>query len=86
LAIGIADLAIAYGFWTRQAWAWTWGITIQALGVLISLMELVLVGGSITSLIVQVVVAGIIIYYLNLPEIRKLFGAPEKGWLFIGNR
>jgi hypothetical protein len=86
LAIGIADLALAYGFWTMKAWAWTWGITIQAVGVLISLIELVLVGGSITSLIVQVVVAGIIIYYLNLPEIRKLFGAPEKGWPFMGNR
>jgi hypothetical protein len=85
LAIGVADLALAYGFWTMKAWAWTWGITVQAVGVLISLVELVLVGGSISSLIVQIVVAGIIIYYLNQPEIRKLFGAPEKGWPFIGN-
>jgi hypothetical protein len=85
LAIGIADLALAYGFWTMKPWAWTWGITVQAVGVLISLIELVLVGGSISSLIVQIVVAGIIIYYLNMPEIRKLFGAPEKGWPFIGS-
>jgi hypothetical protein len=83
LALGVVDLALAYGFWTTQSWAWTWGIVVQAAGVLISLIELVLVGGSITSLVVQVVVAGVIIYYLNMPEIRKLFRAPEKGWPFM---
>jgi hypothetical protein len=31
------------------------------------------------------VVAGIVIYYLNMPDIRKAFAAPEKGWPFIGN-
>ena len=85
LALGIVDLGLAYGFWTLKPWAWTWGIVVEAVGVLISLIELVLVGGTISNLVVQIVVAGIIIYYLNMPDIRKLFGAPDKGWPFIGN-
>ncbi|HYL41547.1 MAG TPA: hypothetical protein VET90_09575, partial [Candidatus Binatus sp.] len=85
LALGVAELAIAYGFWTLKPWAWTWGITIEAVGVLLSLVELVLGYGSISSLIIGVVVAGIVIYYLNMPDIRKAFAAPDKGWPFIGN-
>jgi len=85
LALGIAELAMAYGFWTMKAWAWTWGIAVQGISVLLSLVDLVLGYGSIGNVILQIVVAGIIIYYLNQPEIRKLFGAPEKGWPFIGN-
>jgi len=86
LALGIADLALAYGFWTAMPWAWTWGIAVQAIGVVWSLVELVLVGGTISSLIIQVVIAAIIIYYLNMPAIRKYFGAPATGWPFMGSR
>jgi hypothetical protein len=85
LALGIAELALAYGFWTLKPWAWTWGITLEAVGVLLSLIELALGYGSITGFIVGVVIAGIVIYYLNMPDIRKAFAAPDKGWPFIGN-
>ncbi len=84
LVLGVAQLAIAYGFWTLKPWAWTWGITIEAVGVLISLVELVLGYGEISGFVFGVVVAGIVIYYLNMPDIRKAFAAPEKGWPFIG--
>lgn len=85
LALGVAQLAIAYGFWTLKPWAWTWGITLEAVGVLISLVELVLSYGSISSFVIGVVIAGIVIYYLNMPDIRRAFAAPDKGWPFIGN-
>ena len=85
LALGIVYLAIAYGFWTLKPWAWTWGVVVAAVGVLIGLIQLVLGGGGITGLVIDVVVAAILIYYLNMPEIRKAFSAPEKGWPFVGN-
>jgi hypothetical protein len=85
LVIAVAELVLAYGFWMMREWAWVWGITLQAISVLRSLIYLVLGYESISNLIVQIVVAGIIIYYLNQPAIRKAFGAPEKGWPFIGS-
>jgi hypothetical protein len=60
-------------------------VVVPAVGVLITLVQLVLASGSLTSVVVDVVVAGVIIYYLNMPDIRKAFGAPAKGWPFIGN-
>ena len=86
LALSVAELAIAYGFWTAKPWAWTWGITLQAAGVVIGLIELVLGYSSVGSLVVSIVVAAIIVYYLNQPAIRKYFGAPDTGWPFMGSR
>ncbi|HYL41396.1 MAG TPA: hypothetical protein VET90_08815 [Candidatus Binatus sp.] len=85
LALGVVELAIAYGFWTLKPWAWTWGNTLEAVLVVVSLLELVLGYGSISGLVIRIVVAGIVIYYLNMPDIRKVFAAPDKGWPFIGN-
>lgn len=84
LALGVADLALAYGFWMMKPWAWTWAVVLQAISVVYSLLSLVL-GGGISNVVFSVIVAGIIIYYLNMPDIRKAFAAPEKGWPFIGN-
>jgi len=85
LVLGVVYLGVAYGFWMLKPWGWTWGVVVPAAGVVIALVQLVLAGGSVTSLVIDVVVAGIIIYYLNMPDIRKAFAAPEKGWPFIGN-
>ena len=84
LALGIAELVLAYGFWMLRPWAWTWAVVLQAISVIYSVLELLL-GGGVTGVFFSVVVAAIIIYYLNMPEIRKAFAAPEKGWPFIGN-
>jgi hypothetical protein len=86
LALGVVDLALAYGFWTAKPWAWTWGITIQVVGVIIAILEVPLIGASITSAIISIVIAAILIYYLSQPAIRKYFGAPETGWPFMGTR
>jgi len=86
LALAIAELAIAYGFWTAKPWAWTWGIALQAASVVLGVIEIVLGYASVGSLIVTIVVAAIIIYYLNQPAIRKYFGAPDTGWPFMGSR
>ena len=85
LALGVAELAMAYGFWTMKAWAWTWGIALQAISVVLALINLVFGYGTFVGLIENLIVAGIVIYYLNQPGIRKVFAAPEKGWPFIGN-
>jgi hypothetical protein len=73
LAVGIAELALAYGFWTIKPWAWMLGIGVQVATIVIAVLY-VLAGFSITNEIISVVVAGVIIYYLWQPSIKALFG------------
>lgn len=84
LALGVAELAIAYGFWTLAPWAWRWGIILTVVSIVLNVVQVVLGYSDITSVIVSIVVSAIIVYYLNLPDIRRAFGAPERGWPFMG--
>jgi len=83
LAIGVADLAFAYGAWTLKPWGWRLGIVASVGYVVVEIIGVVL-GGDISSAVVGIVVSAIIVYYLNTPNVRRAFGAPEKGWPFIG--
>jgi hypothetical protein len=84
LVLGIAELALAYGFWTAKAWGWQYGILLAVVNIVVSLLEVVLGYAGLSSVIISVVIAAVILYYLNTPEVRRYFGAPEKGWPFIG--
>jgi hypothetical protein len=86
LVLGIAELALAYGFWTAKPWAWQYGILLQVVSVVVSIVEVVLGYASISGVIIGIVVSGIIVYYLNTPDVRRYFAAPEKGWPFMGGR
>ena len=87
LVLSVVELALAYGFWTLKPWAWTWGIVLAAVNVVIAVLGVVgiVFSSSVTSAAVSIVIAAVFIYYLNMPDIRRAFGAPEKGWPFIGN-
>ena len=83
LVVGIADLAFAYGAWTLKPWGWQLGIVVSVAYVVVQVIQVVL-GGDISGAIIGIVVSAVIIYYLNMPDIRRAFGAPEKGWPFMG--
>jgi hypothetical protein len=84
LVIGVAELALAYGFWNLRPWAWQYGLLLAVLSVVLNVIELVLGYTSFTSVIVSLVISGIIVYYLNTPDVRRAFGAPATGWPWIG--
>ena len=73
LVLGIAQLAFGYGAWTLQPWAWTLGLAVEGAIILFDIL-LILAGASITSVLIGVVVAAAILYYLFTPEIKKAFG------------
>jgi hypothetical protein len=73
LVIGIAEVALAYGFWTIKPWAWMLGIGVSVASIVIALLYVVN-GTSITNEIISVAVSGVIIYYLWQPSIKALFG------------
>jgi hypothetical protein len=73
LIIYIAELAFGYGAWTLQPWAWTLGVGIG--GALIAMNVLYFfAGASIVSVIIGIIIAAAILYYLFTPEVRKAFG------------
>lgn len=85
LGLSIVELALAYGFWMLRPWAWQMGFILEAAAVALGVVQLVAGGSSISSLLVTVVVAGIIMYYLNTPDVRKAFAASETGFPVVGN-
>jgi hypothetical protein len=74
LALAGLSLALAYGFWTMQPWAWPLGVALEGFNIIVTLILAFFGGAGITSAIVPVVVAGAILYYLFQPSIKALFG------------
>jgi hypothetical protein len=72
LALGIANLAFAYGAWTLKPWAWPLGVALQILSLVWS--GLAVLQGDIAGQVISIVIAAIILYYLFQPNIKALFG------------
>lgn len=67
------SLAFAYGAWYLKPWGWIMGIISQGISVLISLINIIN-GGSFFSQVINIAIAGAIIYYLFTPEVKRAFG------------
>ena len=65
-------IAFAYGAWGLKPWAWTLGILGAILGIVLSVVQL---GGvSAASLVIDIVIYAVIIWYLSQPSIQRAFG------------
>ena len=73
LALAALSLAFAYGAWTLQPWAWPLGVVLAAASIIWALV-LVVGGASIVSEAISVILYGAVLYYLNQPGIKSLFG------------
>jgi hypothetical protein len=86
LALSVVELAVGYGFWTLKSWAWSLAFILFAANILLQALMLVSWGGyGFTNIIVGVVFAGIVVYYLHQPNVRQAFGAPASGFPLVGN-
>ena len=74
LAYAALLVAFAYGAWTMQPWAWPLGVAVAIFGIVVAILQIVLGGSSIFSQALSIVVDGVILYYLNQPTIKSLFG------------
>jgi hypothetical protein len=73
LVLAVLYLIFAYGAWTLQPWAWILGIAGAILSLVLSLIN-VLQGAGIGSQLVSIIIAGVILYYLNTPDVKRAFG------------
>lgn len=85
LVLSVAQIALAYAFWTLKAWGWRLGVILAFVSVIWAIAGLALYRFDLTNLIISVVVSAVWIYYLNLPAIRTAFGAPASGLPLVGN-
>ena len=74
LAISILYLWIGWGFWNLKRSAWSIGLVVFGFGIVLSLIELLLGYGTLTNLIVTIIINGIVIYYLLTPGVKAAFG------------
>src|SRR5215213_6792352 len=74
LALAAMYLALAWGLWTMAPWAWPLGVALAAVSIIYALVLAIFGGQGIASAIIPVVVGGAILYYLNQPTIKSLFG------------
>lgn len=74
LALSILALAFAYGAWTLQPWAWVLGVANYGLSIILSIIQIIAGWSTIGSQLLSIVIAALILYYLNTPEIKRAFG------------
>ena len=74
LAYSLLSLAVAYGFWTLQPWAWPLGVGVQALGIVQAVLQFLNDGSNFFSLLISLAIAGVILWYLFQPHVKAAFG------------
>ena len=71
LALGIAFLVMAYGLWKGKGWAWTITLILSVIGIIIAIVSIA--AGNVAA-IINVIIHGIVIYYLYRPNVKAFFG------------
>jgi hypothetical protein len=86
LVLGVAELAIGYGFWTLKPWAWSLAFVVFVVGILIEILRVISWGGyGFTNVLISIVISAVVIYYMNQANVRQAFGAPASGFPIVGN-
>ncbi|RLE62418.1 MAG: hypothetical protein DRJ47_10720 [Thermoprotei archaeon] len=83
--IGILNTVVAWGLWSGMKWAWFLAIILSLIGLLNGILSLlsqtIVTGvghphfspGIFSPPIIQIIIEGIILYYLTRPHVRKYF-------------
>ena len=86
LALGVANLVMAYGLWKGKGWAWTISIIVLFIGIAINIVSVSITStgvfsnagsnllGDIVSGIVSIGISAFIVYYLYRPHVKAYFG------------
>jgi hypothetical protein len=69
-ATGLVSFLVGYGFWTMRRWAAPAALAVYGAGILTNVLSVVLAGASPVSVVLPVVVAVAVIWYVQQPENR----------------
>jgi len=71
LVLGILYLVTGIGLFGGKSWAWTLGILVSVIGLVLSIVQIAIGSyGSVLGLVIDV----LIIYYLTRPHVKSFFG------------
>jgi hypothetical protein len=77
-AAGVASIVIGYGMLKGLRWAWPWAVV----GLLISVAWAgaeALIKPDVVSTVASIIIAGVMVYYLHMPNVKAFFGRAEPG-------
>jgi hypothetical protein len=82
LALGVANLVMAYGLLKGMGWAWTISIIVLFIGIVIDIVSLSITsvgvfsntGSNLLGNIVGIGISAFIVYYLSRPHVKAYFG------------
>jgi hypothetical protein len=75
IILGIISFIVAWGLLKGRGWAWTVTLILSIISLVMGVISIV--GGSFGS-IINIIIAGIIIYYLYRPHVKAYFGKSVK--------
>ena len=68
------SLVFAYGAWYLKPWAWILGVAAEGLSIVVALVNWIGGNSGFFSFLLSAAIAGVIIYYLFTPDIKRVFG------------
>lgn len=71
IALGIATLIIAWGLITGKGWAW---IVTVILSIISIIMSIIAIAGGNFGAIINLIISGVILYYMYRPDVKAYFG------------
>lgn len=74
LALAGLSLALAWALWTLKPWGWPLGVVLAAAGIILAVIQFFGANTGIVSVAISVAIYAGILYYLNQPSIKALFG------------
>lgn len=86
LALGVANVVMAYGLWKGTGWPWTTSIILLFIGIAVDMISISITSagifsntgsnllGDILSSIISIGISAFIVYYLYRPHVKVYFG------------
>jgi zinc-ribbon domain len=73
LIIGILYLVTGIGFFGGKGWAWTIGLIVSVLSIIVNIIQAIISPGGLGGAIFSIIIPLIIIYYLTRPHVKAFF-------------
>lgn len=73
LLLSVLYLVFAFGAWTLKPWAWALGVGIAVVSAVWAVFWLTQ-GADAVSTLINLVISGVILYYLFQPDVKAAFG------------
>ena len=71
LVLGILYFAVGIGYFGGKGWAWTVGIIVTAISIVLDIVQIIF--GAVSN-VFGLVIGLLIIYYLTRPHVKAFFG------------